>query len=138
MAKTQCALKLPGGVPAHVGTNRTVLDYGKLAFNARTAMEIFPCMAGAHIVRAWAGIEGMMADDIPVIGASSTSEGVWHAFGFSAPRFPARPDRGCHRGGRRDDREHAISHRAVFDRALQGFDRASGAASIGIFPSGMR
>lgn len=91
MAKNQCALKLPGGVPAHVGTNRTVLDYGKLAFNARTAMEIFPCMAGAHIVRAWAGIEGMMADDIPVIGASSTSEGVWHAFGFSAHGFQLGP-----------------------------------------------
>ena len=76
---------------AELGTNRTVLDYGKLAFNARTAMDLFPCMRGADIVRAWAGIEGMMADDIPVIGPSGTSPGVWHAFGFSAHGFQLGP-----------------------------------------------
>jgi sarcosine oxidase subunit beta len=76
---------------ADLDTNRTVLDYAKLAFNARTAMDVFPRMAGADIVRAWAGIEGMMADDIPVIGPSSTAPGVWHAFGFSAHGFQLGP-----------------------------------------------
>jgi sarcosine oxidase subunit beta len=76
---------------AELDTNRTVLDYQKLAFNARTAMDLFPCMRGADIVRAWAGIEAMMPDDIPVIGPSSTSEGVWHAFGFSAHGFQLGP-----------------------------------------------
>lgn len=76
---------------AELDSNRTVLDYGKLAFNARTAMEIFPRMRGADIVRAWAGIEGMMADDIPVIGPSSTSPGVWHSFGYSAHGFQLGP-----------------------------------------------
>lgn len=76
---------------AELDTNRTVLDYDKLALNARTAMEIFPRMRGADIVRAWAGIEGMMADDIPVIGPSSTSPGVWHSFGYSAHGFQLGP-----------------------------------------------
>ena len=76
---------------AELDTNRTVLDYEKLAFNARTAMDLFPRMHGAEIVRAWAGIEGMMADDIPVIGASGTSPGVWHSFGFSAHGFQLGP-----------------------------------------------
>jgi sarcosine oxidase subunit beta len=76
---------------ADLDTNRTVLDYAKLAFNARTAMELFPRMRGASIVRAWAGIEGMMADDIPVIGASGTSENVWHSFGYSAHGFQLGP-----------------------------------------------
>ena len=76
---------------AELDTNRTVLDYAKLAFNARTAMEIFPRMRGAEIVRAWAGIEGMMADDIPVIGASGTSENLWHSFGYSAHGFQLGP-----------------------------------------------
>jgi len=72
-------------------TNRTVLDYAKLSTNARTASEIFPCMKGASIVRAWAGIEGRMPDDIPVIGPSSTHEDAWHAFGFSAHGFQLGP-----------------------------------------------
>src|SRR5207249_7358411 len=64
---------------AELDTNRTVLDYDKLASNARTAVDLFPRMRTAEIVRAWAGIEAMMADDIPVIGPSSTSPGIWHA-----------------------------------------------------------
>ena len=76
---------------AELDTNRTVLDYDKLAFNARTAMDLFPRMRGAEIVRAWAGIECMMADDIPVIGPSATAENLWHAFGFSAHGFQLGP-----------------------------------------------
>ena len=76
---------------AYPETNRTALDYQKLAFNARTASEIFPCMRNAEIVRAWAGIEGRMPDDIPVIGPSATHENAWHAFGFSAHGFQLGP-----------------------------------------------
>lgn len=76
---------------ADLDTNRTALDYQKLAFNARTAMDLFPRLRGAEIVRAWAGIEGMVADDIPVIGPSATSPGVWHSFGFSAHGFQLGP-----------------------------------------------
>jgi sarcosine oxidase subunit beta len=82
-----------GGVrgTADLATNRTVLDYAKLAGNARTACEIFPLMRGAQVVRAWAGIEGRMPDDIPVIGPSATREDAWHAFGFSAHGFQLGP-----------------------------------------------
>lgn len=82
-----------GGHQGHAEpeTNRTILDYEKLAINARTASDIFPCILGASIVRAWAGIEGRMPDNIPVIGPSSTCEGVWHAFGFSAHGFQLGP-----------------------------------------------
>jgi sarcosine oxidase subunit beta len=76
---------------ADLETNRTVLDYQKLAFNARTAVDVFPRMRNAEIVRAWAGIEGMMADAIPVIGPSSTAEDLFHAFGFSAHGFQLGP-----------------------------------------------
>jgi sarcosine oxidase subunit beta len=48
-------------------------------------------MCNAEIVRAWAGIEGMMADGIPVIGPSSTAEDFFHAFGFSAHGFQLGP-----------------------------------------------
>jgi sarcosine oxidase subunit beta len=76
---------------AELETNRTTLDFHQLAINAQSAAAIFPCMRGADIVRAWAGIEGRMPDDIPVIGPSSTQPGLWHAFGFSAHGFQLGP-----------------------------------------------
>jgi sarcosine oxidase subunit beta len=71
--------------------NVTDLDFAGLAASARTVWDLFPVMRGAHIVRCWAGIEARMPDDIPVIGPSSTSEGVFHAFGFSAHGFALGP-----------------------------------------------
>ena len=72
-------------------TNWTDLDFARLALSAETVSDLFPVMRGAQIVRAWAGIEARMPDDIPVIGPSGTSEGVWHAFGFSAHGFQMGP-----------------------------------------------
>ena len=75
--------------------NRSVLDWSKLAISARTVWELFPVMRAATIVRAWAGIEARMPDDIPVVGPSSTSEGVYHQFGFSAHGFQLGPGTGA-------------------------------------------
>ena len=72
-------------------TNATELDFAKLAINAQTASILFPAMRGATVVRSWAGIEGRMPDQIPVVGPSGTSDGVWHAFGFSAHGFQLGP-----------------------------------------------
>ncbi|PWC56790.1 FAD-dependent oxidoreductase [Azospirillum sp. TSO22-1] len=71
--------------------NRTELDFASLSINARTVWDLFPIMRGATIVRAWAGIEGRMPDDIPVIGPSATELGAFHAFGFSAHGFQLGP-----------------------------------------------
>ena len=76
---------------ADLHTNRTYLDYPRLALNAQTAADLFPRMRHADIVRAWAGIEGMMPDGIPVIGPSGTQERAWHLFGFSAHGFQLGP-----------------------------------------------
>jgi sarcosine oxidase subunit beta len=75
--------------------NRTVLDWTKLAASARTVWELFPAMREATIVRAWAGIEARMPDEIPVVGPSATSEGVFHQFGFSAHGFQLGPATGA-------------------------------------------
>ncbi|MDA0703283.1 MAG: FAD-dependent oxidoreductase [Proteobacteria bacterium] len=69
----------------------TVLDYKKLAYNAKIATEMFPKLKGARIVRSWAGIEGRMADAMPVISPSKTEEACFHAFGFSAHGFNLGP-----------------------------------------------
>jgi sarcosine oxidase, subunit beta len=72
-------------------TNRTELDYRKLAENARTVHDLFPIMRDARIVRAWAGIEARMPDGIPVIGASAAAEGLFHSFGYSLHGFQLGP-----------------------------------------------
>ena len=75
--------------------NTTEIDWQKLAESARTVWELFPATRGAHIVRAWAGIEARMPDDIPVIGPSATSEGVYHQFGFCGHGFQLAPGLGA-------------------------------------------
>jgi sarcosine oxidase subunit beta len=76
---------------AYPERNETVLDFGLLAVNARTVHDLFPIMRGVQVVRAWAGIEARMPDDIPVIGASREHEGLWHSFGYSAHGFQMGP-----------------------------------------------
>jgi sarcosine oxidase, subunit beta len=75
--------------------NRTVIDWRQLAESAKTVWELFPIMRGASIVRTWAGIEARMPDDIPVIGPSARSEGIYHQFGFSAHGFQLGPGVGA-------------------------------------------
>jgi Glycine/D-amino acid oxidases (deaminating) len=76
---------------AYRDENWTDLDFANVTTNARTVWDLFPIMRGATIVRSWAGIEARMPDEIPVIGPSSTEEGVFHAFGFSAHGFQLGP-----------------------------------------------
>lgn len=75
---------------AYLDTNETSLDVDGLAENAQSAIAIFPIMKNARIVRQWAGIEGIMADGLPVIGVSRT-DGVFHSFGYSAHGFQLAP-----------------------------------------------
>ena len=69
----------------------TNLDYARLAFNSQIACDMFPTLREAKIIRAWAGIEGYIADGLPVIGPSATEENAYHAFGFSAHGFHLGP-----------------------------------------------
>lgn len=68
----------------------TDMNWAKLAVSARTVMELFPQLKNVRIVRTWAGIEAFMPDNLPVI-SSSSSPGVYHAFGFSAHGFQLSP-----------------------------------------------
>jgi sarcosine oxidase subunit beta len=67
------------------------LDVARLAFSARTALDLFPILTSAKVVHTWAGIEGMMPDEIPVIGLSRAQPGLVHAFGFSGHGFELGP-----------------------------------------------
>ncbi|NOQ63235.1 MAG: FAD-dependent oxidoreductase [Methyloprofundus sp.] len=72
-------------------TEKTEIDWSQLAQSAKTVVDFFPQLKDVRIVRAWAGIEGFMPDNIPVIGASQQVKNGYHAFGFSAHGFQLSP-----------------------------------------------
>ncbi len=76
---------------ARLDTGAVTLDVPRIAYSARTAMELFPVLRGARIVHAWAGIEGVTPDEIPVIGRSPAADGLVHAFGFCGHGFALSP-----------------------------------------------
>ncbi|HSV78722.1 MAG TPA: FAD-binding oxidoreductase [Ramlibacter sp.] len=67
------------------------VDTLKLAISAQTVTELFPHLGPVIVNRTWAGVEGFMPDQIPVIGPSRNQSGLVHAFGFSAHGFQMSP-----------------------------------------------
>ena len=63
----------------------------RVAANLANAASLFPHLRDAPILRSWTGIEGMVEDGLPVIGASARIPGLVHAFGFSAHGFALAP-----------------------------------------------
>src|SRR5205085_2703121 len=55
------------------------------------AASVVPALAGAQVIRTWSGLDGEMPDHIPVIGFSSTTQRLVHAFGFSGHGFQLGP-----------------------------------------------
>jgi len=76
---------------ADTASDLSEILFSELQLTAETAMDLFPIMRGATIVRSWSGVEGRMPDDIPVIGPSVRHEGLYYAFGFSAHGFQLGP-----------------------------------------------
>jgi sarcosine oxidase subunit beta len=76
---------------ADLDSGQVQLDVERLAFSARTALDIFPILKDAQMVHAWAGIEGVLPDEIPVVGLSHAQPGLVHAFGFCGHGFELGP-----------------------------------------------
>lgn len=68
-----------------------VVDMATMRTSAVTVTDLFPHLRNMQVVRAWAGVEGFLPDQIPVIGPSIASPGIFHAFGFSAHGFELSP-----------------------------------------------
>jgi sarcosine oxidase subunit beta len=60
----------------------------------RNAVELYPSLAGAQAIRTWSGTEGYLPDREPVLGASSTQQGLLHGFGFAGSGFQIGPAAG--------------------------------------------
>lgn len=70
---------------------KTRINFSEMRQSARTVLAHFPAMKRARVVRTWAGIEGITADNLPVIDASPSVPGLFHVCGFSAHGFQLSP-----------------------------------------------
>jgi sarcosine oxidase subunit beta len=55
------------------------------------AASLVPMMAQLPVIRSWTGIDGDTPDGSPVVGASETHPGLYHAFGFCGHGFQLGP-----------------------------------------------
>jgi sarcosine oxidase subunit beta len=78
------------GVVAEHGRSSRV-DIDGLRANATAVLHAFPHLHDILVNRAWAGVEAMTPDRLPVIGFSRHHDNVLHAFGFSAHGFLLGP-----------------------------------------------
>ncbi|WGF90331.1 NAD(P)/FAD-dependent oxidoreductase [Marinivivus vitaminiproducens] len=76
-------------------TGEVRCDPAGIAANVATALDLFPVLKEATIVRSWCGLEGVLDDQLPVLGASPIADGVFHAFGFSGHGFQLGPGTGA-------------------------------------------
>ncbi len=89
----QGTLVIGGGLQgaADLAGRRSHVRFATLAKGARAAVDLFPRVGSVRIARCWAGIEATTRDLLPVIGASPTQPGLFHAFGFSGHGFQLVP-----------------------------------------------
>ena len=71
---------LAGSTAEHVGFDKRVTDEGIHAIKSM-ACEIAPLMATLPLIDSWAGFRPRSHDDLPVLGMSSETDGVFYATG---------------------------------------------------------
>ena len=80
----------PRGIANNV-TNRAYVAPTSTLANMRKALEVVPSLRSLNLIRVWSGIEAGLPDNLPVIGPSLTTPGLFHAFGFSGHGFQVGP-----------------------------------------------
>ncbi|MEM9224489.1 MAG: FAD-dependent oxidoreductase [Pseudomonadota bacterium] len=81
-----------GGYEGSIERDRMALpNTAGIDENFANAVSLFPHLAPIPIARNWAGIEGMVADGLPVVSPSQTTPGLIHAFGFSGHGYALSP-----------------------------------------------
>ncbi|MCT4372670.1 FAD-binding oxidoreductase [Yangia mangrovi] len=82
-----------GGVPRVpvAGTGFAQYDPAGLAVQLAKVVQLCPALADVTIIRQWSGCEGYLSDMLPVMGASGSTPGLFHAFGFCGHGFQLGP-----------------------------------------------
>lgn len=70
---------------------RAHVDPARLPEQLRHIVRLVPALRHVAVIRQWSGAEGYVADELPVMGASGTTPGLFHAFGFCGHGFQLGP-----------------------------------------------
>jgi sarcosine oxidase subunit beta len=76
---------------AALDERRAKYDPAGLDAQLRQLLRLAPALCHARLIRTWSGVEGYMADDLPVMGDSAATSGLYYAFGFSGHGFQIGP-----------------------------------------------
>ncbi|MGQ7814403.1 NAD(P)/FAD-dependent oxidoreductase [Metapseudomonas furukawaii] len=70
---------------------RAHFDPQSLLKQMQQMCRLAPEMTKLNVIRTWSGIEGYVADSLPVMGPSGQVDGLYYAFGFSGHGFQLGP-----------------------------------------------
>lgn len=77
--------------PASNETNRAAVIPENLLGQMEQLRRVMPGFAAVNIIRVWSGVESYLPDDMPIMGPSVTTPGLYYAFGFCGAGFQIGP-----------------------------------------------
>jgi sarcosine oxidase subunit beta len=77
--------------PASLETCRAHADPANLRRQAPQLRRLLPAIGRLNVIRTWSGVEGYVADGLPVMGSSAKVAGLYYAFGFCGHGFQLGP-----------------------------------------------
>ena len=77
--------------PAHADRLRAYVKPDNTLRQLRELRRLAPALGRAQLIRVWSGIEGYLADGMPVLGPSARVPGLHYAFGFCGEGFAIAP-----------------------------------------------
>ncbi|MEO8022177.1 FAD-binding oxidoreductase [Polaromonas sp.] len=93
VARGNCVIG--GGQGYALDDQRARAQRSGLATLSQQILGLLPALRHAHIIRTWSGTEGYLPDRQPVLGPSTTTPGLFHAFGFAGGGFQLGPGVGA-------------------------------------------
>lgn len=77
--------------PASNVTNRAAVLPENMLGQMAQLRRLMPGLAAVNVIRVWSGVESYLPDDLPVMGPSATTPGLYYAFGFCGAGFQIGP-----------------------------------------------
>ncbi len=77
--------------PASIETCRATVDPANTLRQMPQLHRLLPAIARLNLIRTWSGVEGYLADGIPIMGPSAKVAGLFYAFGFCGHGFQLGP-----------------------------------------------
>lgn len=76
---------------ADIDAIRAYVDPANTLNQLPRLQRLVPGVGPLRLIRTWSGIESYLPDDLPVLGASETTPGLFYAFGFCGAGFQIGP-----------------------------------------------